>query len=101
MLIFSPALAPCLNDLRNVGEEAASQGGFDLGDFLVSRRHGVSSGIQRSMNNWLQSGGLIELSFDDRNQIFTLLVHLILRIEQGTTFLVALGFEGLDLLLPG
>jgi len=43
MLIFSPALTPCLNNLRNVGEEAASQCGFDLGDFLVPRRHGVSS----------------------------------------------------------
>ncbi len=35
------------------------------------------------------------------NQFLALLVHLILRVEQGTPLLVALGFKSFDLLLPG
>ncbi|WP_291988115.1 hypothetical protein [Candidatus Accumulibacter sp. ACC007] len=43
VLPFGPVLSVNFHDLGNAGEEAVSQGGFDLGDFFVSRRHRVSS----------------------------------------------------------
>jgi hypothetical protein len=49
----------------------------------------------------LHACGLVQLAFDDRDQFLALLIHLILGVEQGTPLLVALGFERLDLLLPG
>ena len=42
-----------------------------------------------------------ELALDLSDQFLSLFVHLILRVEQGPSFLIALRFECLDLLLPG
>ncbi len=90
-----------LHNLRHVGEEAASQRGFRSGQlFRLAFGMVVSCNFQRSKQQ-LQGGGLVSFPSIDRNQFLPLLIHLILRIEQGTPFLVALGFERLDLLLPG
>ena len=42
-----------------------------------------------------------ELPFDLFNQLLALPVHLVLGVEQRPTFLIALGFKGLDLFLAG
>lgn len=51
---------------------------------------------EQGLHGW----GLVQLFPDDCKHFITLLVHLVLRVEQGAALLVALGFEGLDLLLP-
>ena len=44
---------------------------------------------------------MFQFSFNHSNQLLALSIHLILRVEQRAALLVALGFEGLDLLLAG
>jgi hypothetical protein len=49
----------------------------------------------------VQLGLLCELAFNLGDQRVALPVHLVLGVEQGAALLVALAFEGLDLLLAG
>jgi hypothetical protein len=44
---------------------------------------------------------LLQLAFDSLNQSFPLTIHFVLSVEKGSSFLVALGFQGLDLFLSG
>jgi hypothetical protein len=60
-------------------------------------RHGiVSSEPPTDGEKLLQTALLSELSFDVRNQILPLLVHLVLHVEKRAALLVALGFEGFE-----
>jgi hypothetical protein len=44
---------------------------------------------------------LLQLPFNLRNELFATTVDVVLGIEEGAAFGVALGFQGFDLLLPG
>ena len=44
---------------------------------------------------------LLQLAFNRRDQFLPLTVHFVLGVEKGSSFLVALAFQGLDLFLAG
>jgi len=59
--------------------------------------------LQPPANSEQRAGSplLREFSLNLRGQFSALLIDLVLRVEERAALVVALGFEGLDLLLPG